>query len=288
MLRSDNPAKFHSQLRSHLAVVVCFGLLAGSCGLNVPEKSLAIDDTPRGKESGFGNYENNIVVHVYCEIGKALLKADQDFGLPWLREWGTAVTLTITAQEQSSLNPGVSFINPLPNAQSFTVSLGASGSASASRTETIQFTYVNRILLQQAAATQPCDAHQKGVMIDGDLKIVQFIHDKAEVAFGGNAATAPASWPLYNTFTEDINFVATYSGNATPAWKLVHLSANATSNLVSAQRSYTNELIITLGPISKYPSKTEAAQLGAAAASQHNARVQAGAIATATKGSGPP
>lgn len=125
-------------------------------------------------------------------------------------------------------------------------------------------------------------------MIDGDLKIAQFIHDKAEVAFGGNAATAPASWPLYNTFTEDINFVATYSGNATPSWKLVHLSANATSNLVSAQRSYTNELIITLGPISKYPSKTEAAQLGAAAASQHNARVQAGAIATATKGSGPP
>lgn len=125
-------------------------------------------------------------------------------------------------------------------------------------------------------------------MIDGDLKIIQFIYDKAEVAYSGNAATAPAKWPLYNTFTEDISFVATYSGNATPSWKLIRLSANTAGNLISAQRSYTNELIITLGPISKYPSINEAAQLSAAAASQHNAHVSAGAIATSIKGSGSP
>jgi hypothetical protein len=259
----------------------------GSCGLYVPEKSLTVDDTPGNRESAFGSYENGMVVHVYCELGKALLKANRDFNLAWLRDWGTAVTLTITAQEQSSLNPGVSFINPLPNSQSFSTSLGVSGSANATRTETIQFTYINRVLMAQAALTPPCKSRQGAIMIDGDLKIAQFIYDKAEVAFSGNAATAPAKWPLYNTFTEDLNFVATYGGNATPTWKLIHLSANTVSSLVSAQRSYTNELVITIGPISKYPSNREAAQLGAAAASQHNARVSAGAIATSIKGSGP-
>jgi hypothetical protein len=124
-------------------------------------------------------------------------------------------------------------------------------------------------------------------MIDGDLKIVQFIYDKAEIAFSGNATTSPAKWPLYNTFTEDINFVATYGGNATPTWKLIHLSANTGSNLLSAQRSYTNELVITVGPMSKFPSEKEAGQLGAVAASQHNAHVAAGAIATSIKGAGP-
>src|SRR5690242_8787819 len=95
-------------------------LLAG-CGLAVPVKSELRSDEPGPREpgkTGFtqqGAYENGIVNHVACELALGVYKAKQDFALPWLDSWGTAVTITITAQDQSGLSPGISFIDPLHN-----------------------------------------------------------------------------------------------------------------------------------------------------------------------------
>jgi hypothetical protein len=295
--------------------VLISGLLTG-CGLTVPVKSELRSDQPRPPEPGRtgyteqGAYENNIVSHVVCELATGLLQARQDFAVPWLDNWGTAVTLTITAQDQGGLNAGVSFIDPLQNVvqvfpvggnvtspQSRSIAVGATAAATAARTETIQFTYLNSDLLQFAVAHPGCaQDFVKGTQVDGDLKIREFLYDKAMIARLGNASLydrrskgfkensfkrpdRPWSWPVFNTFTEEIIFVAAYGGSFTPSWKLARLSANTSASLLAAQRTYTNDLIITLGPV-KPPTETAAAALDSAAQNQHNARVQASAIAT--------
>jgi hypothetical protein len=137
------------------------------------------------------------------------------------------------------------------NTESFSLSFGGTASANSLRTETIQYTFSNKDLLKYYKG-QSCK--NNGVMIDGDLKIREFIYDKAQIADSGNASLVGTGLtanqaPPFNTFTEEITFVASYGGSFTPTWKLARISANASSNLLVAQRTNTNDLIITLGPV---------------------------------------
>jgi hypothetical protein len=271
--------------------------LAG-CGLYTPEKDPFTSDAPYEgsyKSSKQADYESAIISHVTCEIANAL-KQQEDLKLvPWLSRWGTAVTLSITVEDQSGLAPGISTIAPFQNVvfpfptggnvvspQSFSVSVGGTASVNALRTETIQFTLKN----DEAIRLKNCNA--SGVLIDGDLKIREFVFDKAVVAAAGNGAWN-ITRPPYNSWTEEITFVSAYGGSATPTWKLARLTANTSSNLLVAQRTNTNDLIITLGPLqsqseaSKNPPYS-AFQLTASAMNQHNARVQANAIAVSVSG----
>ena len=141
-------------------------------------------------------------------------------------------------------------------------------------------------------------------MIDGDLRIWEFIYDKAFVAGASNATTwSPVkidtgekdkkgkpiytteygrhpNWPLYNTVTENISFVASFSGNVTPTWKLARVAANSTGNFLSATRTNTNQLTITMGPIQSPGSPTSPPQLKQGAQTQHDNTVLSNSIKT--------
>ena len=335
-----------------LAVLITIVLAAlGGCGLSVPEKNPLVPDTiDDNKLSSGGRYEDLIVQHVFCEAAVGLKKAYEQVKaedpeltkLPWLKDWGTAITLAITAEDQSGLNPGLSLTTPFENKvftfpkggnvtspQSFSLGIGASATASATRAETIQFTYTNAGLLYAAhgflsenpSYDDACKFTQTGVMIDSDLKIWEFIYDKAVIAADSNAAayvqitkkveqkdacgkivTTPAcngatkptyvdtpipgaftkhpSWPLYNTFTENITFTATFGGNVTPTWKLARVSAVSSGSLLSATRTNTNQLTITMGPIQAQPSAKTPAQLATGAQTQHDNTVLSNQIKT--------
>jgi hypothetical protein len=279
------------------------------------------------------------------------LKVADEFHLPWVREWGTTVTQTITVEDQTGLSPGISAITPFKNglfgfpasnggnvviAQSFSFNLGGTASANALRTETIQYTLRNQDLLAWAPTDktlsqlyEPYCNTKKGAMIDGDLKIREFIFDNAQVATADVADlyVAPGithprksekgrskqvKYPPFNNFTEEITFVASYGASVTPTWHLARFSANTSANLLVGQRTNTNDLVITLGPIkcpkppkpksrnggaSEDPSailsqlnKQECPKNGApvalvdSAMNQHQARVAANAIATSITG----
>lgn len=207
------------------------------------------------------------------------------------------VTQTITVEDQSGLSPGIAAMKPLRNvvfgfptggnvtsAQSLSFSLGGTASANAIRTETIAYTFRNGDIVRY-----PCDDQKRsGVMIDGDLKIREFIYDKALIAAlqNGNAYdTGPnaARRPPFNAWTEEITFVAAYGASATPTWKLATISANTSANLFLAERTNTNDLVITLGPLGPI-KKSQPIQLSATAINQHQARVQANAIAVSVSG----
>jgi hypothetical protein len=149
-----------------------------------------------------------------------------------------------------------------------------------------------------------CKGYKVGAFIDGDLKIWEFIYDKAVIAAMGNAAawvqktkreavvdkngkpvldkngkpeaklvpigyTQHPSWPLYNTFTENISFTATLGASATPMWKLARVSADSSGTLLSATRTNTDQLTITMGPVQTQASPTQPAQLSSGAQTQH-------------------
>jgi hypothetical protein len=280
----------------------------GACGLYTPDKDPFTSDAPMAPEYKYsrqGGYESGLVDHVTCEITRALVQSLNEWNLPWLKDsWGTAVTLTITVEDQTGLSPGISVIQPFRNVifpfstggnvispQSFSFSLGGTASVNALRTETIQFTIRNK----DAIKHPKCGNTGFGVLIDGDLKIREFIFDKAEVAGMGNGLWDQRNLP-YNAWTEEITFVSAYGVTATPTWKLARISANTSSNLIVAERTNTNDLIITLGPLdpcqSSSPPQTGCSpaakdgpiQLTAAAMSQHNARVSANAIAVSVSG----
>ena len=289
---------------------LAFAILAAlsGCGLYTPDKDPFASDAPVAPDYKYtrqGSYESGVVDHITCEISQALAQAASKYNLPWLyNKWGTAVTLSITVEDQTGLSPGISFLQPLNNVlfhfptggtvtspQSFSFSIGGTASVNGLRTEAIQYTVRNK----DAIAHSNCGNIGDGVLIDGDLKIREFIFDKVQIVAAGNGLWDLKN-PPYNTWTEEITFVSSYGGTATPTWHLARISANASSNLVVGQRTNTNDLIITLGPLDPcqmLPPPTSGCppgvatgplELTAAAMNQHNARVAANAIATSISG----
>ena len=218
--------------------------------------------------------------------------------------------------EQSSLNPGVALTEPFHNAyniaagpsslpltpqalaqpsiasvsQNWGLGIGVSASMHSTRAETIQFAYANSILLKSAhkefdptPSAQACNDAMNGVLIESDLKIADFIYDKAVIASAGNDASVNPTWAPFGTFQDQITFTTAFSGGVTPTWKFARASVNPSSPLVGATRNEVNTLIITLGPLdlSTPPSPTSPLQLRGGAAAQH----QAAQIGVATSGS---
>lgn len=144
------------------AALAALGLLSG-CGTYVPPLQPF-----RGAED-VQTMVNAIVFHVQCEVQTAvqfLILDDIDAAMAarsagfkqgrsvaWLDSWAAQVTLTLTVEEKTGLNPGIAFTPPLAPAittftspkvtvttpQTFSLSLGGNFSATASRKETLSW-----------------------------------------------------------------------------------------------------------------------------------------------------
>jgi hypothetical protein len=279
--------------KSALPIVLALSTSLAGCGFYVPEKEIFVNDNvERGDLSPEGRFENMIVAHVKCEIRKGLWKAMYFPNVKaWLEPWGTTVTLKITVDESSALTPSATFLSPLPNAQKFTLGLGGSGTAHATRVETIAYTYSNLELENEAKkelrakGVLSCDHLQSGVMIESDLKIEQFIYDKAVIAAVGEDISTNLTTAPFSTFSNDITFVASFGGSVTPTWTLTTVTVNPSGPLFGATRTRTHEAIITLGPLATPPAKGKpkdrAVLLAPYAQTVHDAAIYGSATATA-------
>ena len=282
-------------------LITCFVLSASlaGCGMYTPSKNPLVSDEPiAGVSSDQGDFENRLVNHIQCELAIGFEEAHK-LDVPWLDDWGVTITHSVTVEDQSGVSPGVTFIQPvhssvIPFAQYASQSIGVSGSANALRTETIQYTFRNSDI-EKDVQVNKCFDFKNEPFIEGDLKIREFIFDHAEVANARNAGlSAKYSYsPIFNAFTEEITFVAAFGGNLTPTWKLARFTANTSSNLLVSERTNTNDLVITIGPLATSqplspghprPPANGPLQLTDAAMNQHFARVQASAIAVSSQG----
>jgi hypothetical protein len=279
---------------------VLMGLSLGGCGLYVPEKHEIYEGQPNAKA-----LENVIVNNVKCELRKAVADTEAEFAnsgrypgndIRWLDKQGATVNLKISVDEKSSFNPGLALNTPLPNAQSFSLGLGASSSVDTTRVETVAFTYSFADLKAENAVKAPPKKciNEDGILIESDLKIAQFMEDKLFLAaVPGSVVTeqneqkakkgkkqAKELASPFSVFSYEVTFVAAYGGNATPTWKLLRATVDPTSPLFNTSRQKTNDLTITIGA-AKPATSSSAAVLSNEAQQVHFAHLIGQSVATA-------
>jgi hypothetical protein len=228
--------------------------------------------------------ENVVVNQVKCELHKgvqdALINyADKDSGkgeVDWLKGWGAKVTFTLTVDEKGGVSPGLTFVSPYEiSSQTVSLGLGGSLSSEATRKETIGYTFAFSDLLK-GTPIKEC-SNENGTVIHSDLKISEFIDSKAFLARVPGSVSANSDKAPYSTFSDQITFVVVYSGNLTPSWKLVRLSANSGGNFLTASHSKTQDVLITLSEIEAGNKLTAEAQ------AEHQAALIGQAVADALR-----
>jgi hypothetical protein len=253
--------------------MVCWYFCAGAltfmslslsgCGVYTPLLE-AGEEVPENHVTGA--LVNKIVQHVKCELGRAILSEiayDKKNTTPgprnfeWLDNSAGTVTLTMIVDERSSLAPGATWTEPLASvgkvAQTFSVDFGASASADATRKQQVDFTFdVQKDFIQNTAfrayngPDHPIGTcgEAGGILIEGDLRI----HEWLDSALFPHNVSGAVDAGRPDVLTDDITFVVTFSGSATPTWKLIRWSINPNSPFVSASRARTNEALIAIGP----------------------------------------
>jgi hypothetical protein len=162
--------------------------------------------------------------------------------------------------------------------QSVNVSFGVGGSADATRKAVVSW-YIDfrdftkdkaklaqarlvrdRLYAEARAAGSPVIASlcndRNGVLIEGDIKFREWLYMMVTPAFVQDGVTGDFVQNLKNeikvgkkdVLQDQITFVMQYNGNVTPSWKLLRVSANPSGTFFNAQRTRTQDLVITLGP----------------------------------------
>lgn len=264
-------AKMSRNLAPALSLAAAISL--GGCGLYVPEMQEWYEPPENQKIT-----ENTIINHIKCELHKGTEAALDKYRVPakrvgndvdWFKSWLATVTLKLSVEEGSSLNPGVSWVRSLSDLTSFSLSGGVSGSSEATRTETIAFTYPLSGLLARGKITKPCeDAGTPLIM--GDLKIGQFIDKKIFLTTVPGTVIGP-----YSAFSYEVSFVVVYGGSVTPRWNLIDVTVNPGAPLTAAARSRKHAVTITFAA----PNDVAAAE----AKALHNAALIGQAVAAALR-----
>ena len=206
------------------------------------------------------------------------LGLNQGLSVNWLEKWAAQVTLTLTIDEKSAISPTATDTPITTVAQTFSVAIGGTASADGTRKETLAW-LINfapfstpqalkraRLIRDQvykasrANGADPvallCD-QQNGGLIQGDLKLWEWLHAVTLLSYVRGGAVPNYSQTLQaeakaakkDVIAHEITFVILYGGNVTPSWKLVRVSVNQGSQpLLSAQRTRTQDLQITMGP----------------------------------------
>lgn len=269
-----------------LLVVLLPSISLAGCGTAVPDMQALGDDKTNEKLD-----EVELVQLIKCELHVGVYDALQKFNKPgglgghpvdWLRDWEAKISLKITVDEKITLAPGVTITDPMRNAvsqfnvtypQSFSASAGLVASSQATRVETIAFNYAFKELLKKPLPPDKnCKNQIARKIVLSDLKIRDFIVNKVYVANYPDAVSKDSGGAPYSVFSDQITFIVTYGWNATPVWKLMRVTASATSPLYNATRTRAHDIVITLG------------QKGAAEAGLvHNAQLIGQAVASALK-----
>lgn len=193
--------------------------------------------------------------------------------------------------------------NTVTTPQSFNLGLGSNLSATATRIDKFDPYYsVARLRADDPNSVclpgnDPLIGHgwtaasSSPFLLDSDLRIKDWLvgammidnalpSQGVPASKGGSGAKVAKSTQALSssdfgndTVSIEIKFIIISSGNVTPTWKLVRVSANtASSPFFNARRTRTHDLIITLGPPSIIASNTHlASQIGNAVSNSNKA-----------------
>ncbi len=229
---------------------------------------------------------NAVEAHVKCELRRAvqgIIYTDIVFAehnaplgrsLRWFEQWGAKASLAVQAEEKGELNPAVSFQTPMigastyfpdgtfvPSSQSYALGLGGEFSSLANRRISKDFylafnpfltgpDFEDYVRLRRTRQTPKCD-HLDGLLIEGDLKIKEWLEDEL-LSFMTGVSNRPGSSDSVDSPTTSIETKITFTiktgASITPTWNLVRIAANSSGIFAGASRTRVYELDVTLGP----------------------------------------
>ncbi|WP_321383944.1 hypothetical protein [Rhizobium sp.] len=232
------------------AVILSCAPISGCFGVTIPEMQ-----KPRQSSDDQRDKENTLVNLIKCQLKEGVSSVLKEYGeggpgkgygAGWIKSWAAKVTFTLTAKETSGFSPNFSYKNP-PGI--FSLGIGASADADATRTEATALTWSVPEILSDAA-TIPCK-HFGPFKVTSDLQIAEWLLRKAFLArVPGNIDRQKLGTP-FSAFTYEATFVSTYSGGINPGWSFSRRSINDSTTLFSLSRSRTDSVNITMGPASK-------------------------------------
>jgi hypothetical protein len=251
--------------RTHFFIVAALSLGTAGCGIMTPAMTISSD--PQAS----ANLVLAIVGHVESELGCAIcdiIEFDKlnaakpsDRAYPWLDSAITKMSLKLTADEKTNLNPGTLVTQPFANAittftgkaavssaQSFTFAVNAGVSSEATRIDNSDYSFSVKDVFLNDHDYDPkkgihCTTPYVGILTDSDLHIKDWLDSRlrAYVIHPEIKRTAP------QTLTTEITFIVAGSGNITPTWKLIPTSFNtAGSSFFGLGRTQTDDIIITI------------------------------------------
>lgn len=276
-------------MKSSLATVLALtsGLLTAGCGVVSPQ----IQEF-WGTPADAGLIQQKLVGRISCELRQAVHKlywedvaghARGEHGLRYafLKDWLAQIELILTIEEKSSVNPQVSFEDPLPSAKipfpggrsvdvsrSFSLGLGASLANTATRIDKIYLTYKVKDYIGLRKYDFSCDPAPNGasLFIGSDLHIYDWLKGAVSVAVAEGPESEVGAQARFagrtDALSHDIKFQIVTTGSVNPTWKLVRFGTES-SPLASATRDRAQQLIVTLAP----PSNAYPGQLGPAGTS---------------------
>jgi hypothetical protein len=244
------------QLR--LALALCISFTLSACGLTVP--AIHVDDSVDTNIL----FINEVTRHVHCELRRAVFFTyDNTENIEWLRDWAAKITLTVNVDEKTALSPGLTLTRFFPSFQktlstgevitgqrSFDLGLGASLSSNAVRDQEITWFITFKDLFQERAfATADCGETSRPFLIEGDLKIKESLASGVFPASLSRNVSSPfeKGGPL-QVIQHTVSFLIESTGNVTPTWKFVDISANTGGPLFGITRNRKDTLLITMGP----------------------------------------
>jgi hypothetical protein len=282
-------------------LLVSYGLAC--CGTKVPDIKEAWDrDIPgdksknRPKIPGAAQIEFAIKRQVYCDLKDAVREV-QKLGVergPNIKQkglipenWGAQVSLTLQVDGASELNPGVTAINPLRGAEVFNLNLGGTLSSTATRTDKFDPYWTIAYLMIPDTPRSVCvegnedpfgdfgvRTAKSSPLIRSDLGIEDWLMGAMIVnsLINQDNEGIEAKHKKDDAVTYEIKFVIVSSGEVTPIWKLLRVTANNRVPFFKTGRTRSHDLIITIGPQTSQTDNTHlASQIGNAVSNANQA-----------------
>jgi len=227
-------------------------LLCG-CGTYVPN----INENPFADEKTRSDFIQEIFRNIRCEVQDAVIKLyaeNQDIdpfnrNLKWFDSWAAQISLTLTIDEKSSLNPTSNLLPLSPPTKIVNLNLGATLSADAQRVDKIGAFFAVADFKDRQAC-HPEERNRGPFILQSDLKLYDWLKP-ATIGIDNADVPAPANQNgpnKSNVISHEVKFDIVTGLAGTPGWKLTTATVNQTGTFLSLNRDRTQDLTITFGP----------------------------------------
>ena len=238
-------------LSTRLVAIASLGILSG-CGTYIPAIQEPWEGTKTPIFSPGGLLEYKVKRKIYCDIAEAVRVNYRR--LP--KDWAVQSTLDLQVDETGALNPGVTFIDPLPSMQSMSYAVGATLSSQATHEDKFSsYWKLDKLVLYKPKMCDNPDTSGSSPLLTNELGIVRWLTDAVgTVEYLPSSDLTKEADPAFkqDSLTYHVKFIVITAGNFTPSWKLLRISANTGNTpLANINRTRTHDLLLTFGPAFK-------------------------------------